>query len=188
MPQLFARPLMNAFERIEILCNQWERTAPPLPTDARHLLTKLAKEIVLDCAAQCDNRGRPADKNIAIRQEAKKCADQIRWAMLCKDGESVCLHCDGKGCQTCEQTGIRRARALWHGSGCYIPASVAVCPECRGELYAKSMSWDKTTGRPIGSALEINCVQDPDLNHRWHQSDWQPVIDSIRKWCGATAE
>ena len=79
-------------------------------------------------------------------------------------------------------------KALYHGSGCYTPKTIAICPECDGELYARSFAWDEETGRPIGSALDINCREDPELNHRWHQSDWQPVIDAIRKWCNAINE
>ena len=75
--------------------------------------------------------------------------------------------------------------ALHHGSGCYIPKGVAVCPECGGELHARSMSWEQATGRPIAADIEIGCVADPDLNHRFWQSDWQPVRDAIAKWVKA---
>lgn len=77
-------------------------------------------------------------------------------------------------------------KPLWHGSGCYIPTTVAVCPECGGELYAKSLSWWAETGQPSANSIDIHCREDPDLNHRWHQSDWQPVRDAIAKWSGAT--
>ena len=40
----------NVFERVARLCDQWERQAGPLPPDARHLLAKMARAIVLDAA------------------------------------------------------------------------------------------------------------------------------------------
>lgn len=97
---------MNAFDEVERLCSQWERTAKKLPPDARHLLRKLAKQIVLEAADVCDRRavGRP----IPTGNEAKKCASSIRHFLLCKEGESICLHCDGAGCERCEQTGIKQ--------------------------------------------------------------------------------
>jgi ssDNA-binding Zn-finger/Zn-ribbon topoisomerase 1 len=76
--------------------------------------------------------------------------------------------------------------ALWHGSGCYVPREVAECPECSGELYARSHSWIEETGQPIAEAIDIGCVNDPDCNHRYWQSDWQSIVDAIRKWCKAT--
>lgn len=76
--------------------------------------------------------------------------------------------------------------ALWHGSGAYVPREVAECPECGGELYAKAMAYVEETGQPVGTGIDIGCVKDPNLNHRWHQSDWQPVVDAIRKWSKAT--
>ncbi len=74
---------------------------------------------------------------------------------------------------------------LWHGSGCYVPRAIAACPECSGEIYAKSLAWDEDTGQPLAEGLDFGCVSDPDCNHSWRQSDWQPVVDSVRKWCNA---
>lgn len=79
-------------------------------------------------------------------------------------------------------------KALHFGGGCYVPREIAECPECGGELTARSMAWDEKTGRPIGSAIQVDCVKDPNGRHRWHQSDWQPVLDTIRKWGGAIHE
>ena len=75
---------------------------------------------------------------------------------------------------------------LWHGSGCYVPREIAKCPECGSELQAKSNGWVAATGQPNGSDIDVYCANDPDLNHRFWQSDWQPVMDAIRKWCKAT--
>jgi NMD protein affecting ribosome stability and mRNA decay len=78
-------------------------------------------------------------------------------------------------------------KPLHHGSGCFIPTTVAVCPECGGELYAKSNQWVEATGQPIACDIDIHCHDDEHLTHRYWQSHWQPVIDAIRKWCGAIA-
>lgn len=74
---------------------------------------------------------------------------------------------------------------LSHGSGCYVPREVAECPECGGELTARSMQWDEQTGVPSAADIDVQCVNDPDCNHRWWQSDWQPVLDAIRRWSKA---
>jgi hypothetical protein len=79
-------------------------------------------------------------------------------------------------------------KALWHGGGVYVPRSVAVCPECRGELTARAMEWDTETGQPSAVGIEIDCLNflvHDGVGHRWHQSDWQPVRDAVAKWCKA---
>lgn len=103
------KPVVNAFVQINQLCDQWERTAPPLPPDARHLLHKVAKEIVLDCARVCDRRASVDERSISIRNEATKCGAQIRHALLCHPNESVCLYCDGDGCARCCHKGIKES-------------------------------------------------------------------------------
>lgn len=79
------------------------------------------------------------------------------------------------------------AKPCWGGSGCYVPGSVAVCPECGGELTARSMQWDAATGQPDATAIDIDCVDylSHQHAHAWHQSQWQPVRDAIAKWCAA---
>jgi hypothetical protein len=64
-----------------------------------------------------------------------------------------------------------------------VPRSLATCPECGGTLEVRSMAWDAATGAPIASDLQIECKDDTG-NHRWWQSMWQPVVDTIRKWAG----
>lgn len=78
-------------------------------------------------------------------------------------------------------------RPLWHGIGCYVPKVVAVCPECGGELTARSMQWDTETGQPDAEAIDIECLDYLShlSGHRWFQSDWQPIRDAIVKWCEA---
>lgn len=101
---------MNAYDRIEQLCDQWESNASPLPPDARHLLRKVVRQVVLDAAAACDRRASVAERPIMIRSEATKCGAQIRHELLCQEGESVCLLCDGDGCPHCDD-GIKRTAA-----------------------------------------------------------------------------
>ena len=80
-------------------------------------------------------------------------------------------------------------KPLWHGTGCYVPKEIAVCPECGGELQARSMEWATESGRPNSSALEVYCVNDysdePGDWHSYRQDKWQPINDAIAKWCGA---
>lgn len=75
-------------------------------------------------------------------------------------------------------------------SGVYVPETIATCPECGGVLVVQAHAWDEASNVPLSDGLDIDCVSDP-LNddesapHLWHkhrQSDWQPVIDDIRKW------
>ena len=101
---------MTVFERVEKLCDQWERTAGPLPPDARHLLRKLARQIVLDAAALC--RGRSLGRPLGVKNEAIKCADTVTHFLLCRDGEAVCLKCDGAGCPACGHQGVRKQREM----------------------------------------------------------------------------
>lgn len=106
----------NVYDRVERLCDQWERVAaepgvsrcPPLPPDARHLLRQLARRIVLDAAGLCDLRARPEDKSMSVRNEATKCGSAVRHFLLCRDGEHVCYHCDGAGCRHCRMAGVVR--------------------------------------------------------------------------------
>ncbi len=99
---------LNVFARVDVLCDQWERCGVPVPLDTRHLLCKMVKRIVLDAAKVCDGRAKPEDKSWATRGEARKCADAVRFFLLAKEGESVCLRCDGEGCVWCGQKGIRK--------------------------------------------------------------------------------
>ena len=96
-----------ALEKIDRLCDQWEKNSPPLPPDARHLLLKVAKEIVLDCARICDQRASVTDRSVSVRNEATKCGAQIRHVMLCHPNESICLYCDGDGCDRCGHKGTK---------------------------------------------------------------------------------
>lgn len=99
---------MNVFEEVTRLCDQWERQSGPLPPDARHQLCQLVRRIVLKAARCCARRAEPEDKSMSTRNEARKCASAVRHYLLCKEGESVCLHCDGEGCPYCHMKGVRR--------------------------------------------------------------------------------
>lgn len=80
------------------------------------------------------------------------------------------------------------ANQLLFGGNASVPRDIATCPECGGKLLVRSMAWDEATGRPIASDLQIDCMRDPNERHRWHQSDWQPVVDLVRDWAGAIQE
>lgn len=70
-----------------------------------------------------------------------------------------------------------------------VPRTVAECPECGAKLRARSHAWDEESGRPLASELQIDCVKESGRRpHRWWQSDWQPVIDAVRKHCNAIEE
>lgn len=79
---------------------------------------------------------------------------------------------------------------LWGGKSCDVPVSVAVCPECGHKLHVYCWSWVEETGQPYGSDLQIECshfdtFDDESDWHRYHQSEWQDVVDAIRTWAGA---
>jgi hypothetical protein len=77
-------------------------------------------------------------------------------------------------------------KPLWHGNPHDIPKSVAICPECNGQLTALPQSWDAATGRPSAVDMDIVCINELQSgNHRFHRSDWQPTRETIAKWCGA---
>lgn len=84
-------------------------------------------------------------------------------------------------------------RDLWHGKSCVVPSDIAVCPECGDTLYAECVEWNEETGRPSGGeGIDIDCGRDVDgedeidddlvFDHKWHQSDWQDVVDAVREW------
>lgn len=98
---------MNIFDEVESLCDQWERTAGPLPPDARYLITMLARRIVMEAGRICEARGSIEAKSLGIQQEAKKCGAQLRHGLLCHQGaEQCCIYCDGACCERCGQTGL----------------------------------------------------------------------------------
>jgi len=74
---------------------------------------------------------------------------------------------------------------LLYGGHCSVPREIAVCPECGGTLHADVIGWETATGLPSKGDVNIDCEADPDCAHRYWQSDWQPIIDKVEKWCGA---
>ena len=78
---------------------------------------------------------------------------------------------------------------LYRGGEASVPREIAVCPECQGSLTARSQEWEIDTGRPNAAALAVDCDadtgRDEEWNHSYWQSDWQPVIDAVAKWCDA---
>jgi len=78
-------------------------------------------------------------------------------------------------------------KPLLYGGSLLVPPEVAVCPECGAQLFAESTAWGTEHGEPDQGAVMVDCVEDPNCEHRHWQCDWQPVVDAIEKWCGATA-
>lgn len=69
-----------------------------------------------------------------------------------------------------------------------VPKAIAVCPECGGGLFARSFAHEES-GQPVGTSIDVDCVRDAMKGeHSWRQSDWQPVVDAVRKWAGATKD
>ena len=90
-----------------------------------------------------------------------------------------------------EESGAGEAGAkladLLYGGWTYVPAGVAICPECGGKLAVESSEWEDGTGKPSQGGLVVDCDADPRMEHRYFQSDWQLIMDKIEKWCGAVA-
>lgn len=121
---------MNIFDEVNSLCDQWERNTGPLPDDARHLITKLARSIVIEAGRICEARGSVETRSIPIRNEAKKCAGQLRHGLLCHHGfEECCILCDGAGCRRCEQTGLKKITPD-RGLNPVLEAEIAAALEC----------------------------------------------------------
>jgi hypothetical protein len=76
---------------------------------------------------------------------------------------------------------------LLYGGNCPVPKTVAVCPECGGNLHVESGEWVEETGVPTSGGLHVDCEHEETERHRYWQSDWQSIIDAVEKWCGAEA-
>lgn len=87
---------------------------------------------------------------------------------------------------------------------CEVPRTVAICPECGGDLFVEA-EWDESTDKPTRTGLSVSCcVEDSslvrwenskhdnrefrDVAHRHWQSDWQPIVDRIAEACGAVTD
>lgn len=68
-----------------------------------------------------------------------------------------------------------------------MPKTVAVCPECGGNLHVESGEWIEETGVPTIGALYIDCENEESERHRYWQSDWQSIFNAVEKWCGVEA-
>ena len=75
---------------------------------------------------------------------------------------------------------------LLYGNYETVPEAVVVCPECGSQLGCEAMQWETETGKPSKGALNVDCLGDPECEHRYWQCGWQPVVDKIERWCGAT--
>lgn len=88
----------------------------------------------------------------------------------------------------------QRHRPLWRWGedtrAIYVPKFVAICPECQGELQARSMEWEQATGRPVATGIELDCIDylSHESGHSFTQDKWQPVLDAVYKWCDARVD
>jgi len=74
-----------------------------------------------------------------------------------------------------------------------MPKEVAVCPICKGKLYAQFDGWVENDGEWQASSTSLDCENEPDIDsdewwdwHRGHYSmpyvDWLPVEIKVTKW------
>ncbi|MAW08341.1 MAG: hypothetical protein CME61_08715 [Halobacteriovoraceae bacterium] len=85
--------------------------------------------------------------------------------------------------QRSEESGLT---LLLYGGNALVPLSVAKCPECGAQLHAESTVWGAERGEPNTGDVMVDCTADPECEHRHWQCDWQPVVDAVERWCGAT--
>lgn len=74
-------------------------------------------------------------------------------------------------------------KALMHGGDGPIPRSIALCPECEGELYGDVDHWYTDSGEPVD--INLSCEHetlDGPRMHSWYQGDWQYVVDRVKCW------
>ena len=75
-------------------------------------LEPIIHKLVLECAKVCDMRAGNRTDNIAVWNEATKCGHSIRHNLICDDAETICLTCDGEGCDKCNGSGVRESAFL----------------------------------------------------------------------------
>lgn len=74
-----------------------------------------------------------------------------------------------------------------------IPAEVAVCPICSGELYAQFDAWVEDGGQWKASEVHLDCENEPDIDSEdwpsWHAGhysmpyvDWLPICYIVLEW------
>lgn len=118
----------------------------------------------------------------------------------CWDCGAINLHTDNvapevccKRCRSQDTRAMNNQPPLWGlASGAYVPMAVAKCPECGSELVAQCLQTDGA-GRPVATGIEIDCLSAVregafEVNHTWTQDKWQPVRDSVAKWCDARVD
>lgn len=71
-----------------------------------------------------------------------------------------------------------------------VPESIAVCPECEGQLVAECCEWSMADGvsKATRGGLHIYCSTHSLIEsdgHRYAQCDWIPVHMQIYEWLGA---
>lgn len=70
-----------------------------------------------------------------------------------------------------------------------VPRTVAVCPECDGELEIECDEWTIVDGvsRPTQAGLIVYCdaKKTEEDEHQYNQCDWMPVQNQVCDWLEA---
>lgn len=64
-----------------------------------------------------------------------------------------------------------------------VPEAVARCPECNARVWVTAQVVDAKTLDLL--EVDVDCIHDArKMDHRYRQSDWQPVRDAVNQWLG----
>lgn len=90
---------------------------------------------------------------------------------------------------------IRKLHEIVSGRFYRLPHPLFKCPECGEQLAFEVDALDPWFGMIIGTGLRVMCCEEdeewmrafdadeyPKWEHRWWQSDWQPVQDRIERY------
>jgi hypothetical protein len=94
----------------------------------------------------------------SVKEELRRASDFVHDSTEWFDGSY--LHDGERLADITARRIVQLVRPLYFGGGCHIPKRIALCPECLGELTARSLQWDAGTGEPDAAAIEITCAFD----------------------------
>jgi hypothetical protein len=66
-----------------------------------------------------------------------------------------------------------------------VPKEISVCPECGGRLWWQFTTTDWLRDLHLECENESVDFEEGEDDHRFWQSEWQPVIDKVRRWLGS---
>ncbi len=94
------------------------------------------------------------------------------------------------------QLGLPKLLYVESGTTIALPPRF-VCPECGARLWVEVDEWSTQTRIPTPGGYQVICSAetreqwrawqrdedpDPQIEHRWWQCDWQPIIASVGKF------